>query len=128
ALIDEVQEVSRGLHPAALARGGLRPALRALVRNSPVPATLTVRCDERLPEPIEICTYYVVSEGIANVAKHAGAGQISISLAVDADQLRARIEDDGCGGARIGAGSGLIGLSDRVEALGGRLSLRSPPG
>ncbi|TML88667.1 MAG: GAF domain-containing sensor histidine kinase [Actinobacteria bacterium] len=128
SLLDEVRELSRGLHPALLSRGGLRPALGALARKSRLRVDLSVDIDPRPPAPIEIGVYYTVSEALTNAAKHAAASRIAVTVTADADVLRARIEDDGVGGAESSTGSGLIGLVDRIEALGGRFELQSPPG
>jgi signal transduction histidine kinase len=127
-VLDELREIARGLHPAALAEGGLRPALKTLARRSAVPVRLDVGLDRRLPEPIELAAYYVVAEALANAAKHAAATVLDVKVAADADILRVTVRDDGHGGADLTRGSGLVGLTDRVEALGGRLSLSSPPG
>jgi signal transduction histidine kinase len=127
-VLDELREIASGLHPAALAEGGLRLALNALASRSAVPVSLDVGVDRRLSEPIELAAYYVVAEALANVAKHAAATLIDVEVAADADTLRVRVRDDGHGGADPTRGSGLIGLTDRVEALGGSLSLHSPPG
>jgi len=127
-VIDELRELARGLHPAALAEGGLRPALTTLARRSAVPVRLAVQVDGRLPEPVELATYYVVAEALTNTVKHAHATVIDIEAAIDAQVLRVRVCDDGDGGAVTTGGSGLIGLTDRVEALGGRLTFTSPPG
>jgi signal transduction histidine kinase len=124
----ELHDLARGIHPATLARGGLPPAVKMLARRSAVPVRLDVRLDGRLPEPIEVAAYHVVAEALTNAAKHSGAASIAIEMAVDAGGLRLCVRDDGCGGADLTAGSGLVGLTDRVEALGGRLSLHSPPG
>jgi PAS domain S-box-containing protein len=128
AVLEDVRELSRGLHPALLSQAGLGPSLRALARKSPIPVSLDVDIPERPSESIEIAVYYVISEALANAAKHARAAEISVELASSADGIRARIEDDGIGGAEASAGSGLVGLIDRVEALGGRFALDSPPG
>jgi signal transduction histidine kinase len=127
-VVDELRELARGLHPAALADGGLRPALTTLARRSAVPVRLDVKVDGRLPEPVELATYYVVAEALTNTVKHAHATVIDIEAAVEAEVLRVRVCDDGDGGAVTARGSGLIGLTDRVEALGGRLTFTSPPG
>jgi GAF domain-containing protein len=129
-VLDELREIARGLHPAALAEGGLRPALMALAHRSAVPVRLDAKVDERLPEPIEIAAYYVVAEALTNTAKHAKASVIDVEVEVAADDgvLRVCVCDDGRGGAALSHGSGLVGLKDRVEALGGRFSMRSPPG
>jgi PAS domain S-box-containing protein len=128
ALLEDVRELSRGLHPALLSQAGLGRSLRALTRNLPVPVKLDVRVAERPSESIEIAVYYVISEALANVVKHARASEISVALRTVAGRIRGTIEDDGVGGAEAGAGSGLVGLIDRVEALGGRFALDSPPG
>jgi signal transduction histidine kinase len=126
--LEELHEIANGLHPAVLTKGGLRPALRALARRSAVPVDLTVRAGERLPEPVEIAAYYAVSEALTNAAKHAHASAAEVEVATGGDVLHVRVCDDGRGGAGLTGGSGLVGLKDRVEALGGRLSLHSPPG
>ena len=128
ATLEEVRELSRGLHPAQLARGGLRLALRALARRSQIPVQLDVEVGERAPAAIEIAVYYVVSEALTNAIKHSGASAVSVTVRADGAVVRAAIADDGAGGAVAGHGSGLMGLRDRVEALGGRLALDSPPG
>jgi signal transduction histidine kinase len=129
-VVDELRELARGLHPAALADGGLRPALKTLARRSAVPVRLDLDLDvdRRLPEPIELAAYYVVAEALANSVKHARASVIDVQAATGEGVLRVRVRDDGRGGADPTGGSGLIGLTDRVEALGGRLTLDSPPG
>jgi signal transduction histidine kinase len=126
-VVDELRELARGLHPAVLADGGLRPALKTLARRSAVPVRLDLHIDRRLPDPIELAAYYVVAEALANTVKHAQATSIEIHAAAGDGVLRVRVRDDGRGGADPSGGSGLIGLTDRVEALGGRLTLDSPP-
>jgi signal transduction histidine kinase len=126
--LDELRDLARGIHPSVLASTGLPTALRTLARRSPVPVRFDVELDGRLPEPVELAGYYVVAEALTNAAKHAGAAVIEIEVTVDAVELHLSIRDDGRGGADPAGGSGLIGLADRVEALGGRLSLHSPPG
>jgi signal transduction histidine kinase len=128
SLIDEVQELSRGVHPAQLAEGGLRAALRALARRSPLPIDVTIDVPERPPLSVETAVYYVVSEAIANAIKHSRATSVFVTVAGDASAIRATVTDDGVGGAELGVGSGLTGLSDRVNALAGRLSVVSPQG
>jgi signal transduction histidine kinase len=125
---EELREFARGIHPAILSEGGLRPALKTLARRSPIPVRVDVLTDGRLPEPIEVAAYYVVSEAFANAAKHANASNLSVEVEVNEDVLRLTIRDDGVGGADFARGSGLVGLKDRVEALGGRIKLRSEPG
>ena len=127
-MLEELQEIGRGLHPAILTEGGLRPALRALARRSVVPVVLDVRMPGRLPEPVETAAYYAVAEALTNTAKHADASAAKVEVAVGEGVLRVSVHDDGCGGAGFGRGSGLVGLKDRVEALGGRIRLDSPPG
>jgi signal transduction histidine kinase len=127
-VLDELREIANGLHPAVLTEGGLRPALKALARRSAVPVRLDVRVPGRLPEPAEIAAYYVVAEALTNAAKHARASVVDVEVAVGEGVLRVSVRDDGRSGADFAGGSGLVGLRDRVEALGGRLSLHSPPG
>ncbi|HZQ64557.1 MAG TPA: PAS domain S-box protein [Gaiellaceae bacterium] len=128
SVLDEVRELSRGLHPPLLTQGGLRPALRALVRKSPIRVELDVSIEARPPESVEIATYYVVSEALTNAAKHARASRVSVAVRSSDATLHAEVDDDGVGGAEASTGSGLVGLIDRVEALGGRFALDSPPG
>ncbi|WP_229887302.1 sensor histidine kinase [Streptomyces olivaceoviridis] len=128
AALDELRELSRGIHPAILSEGGLPPALRALARRTLLPVELDVDVPRRLPEPVEVAAYYVVSEALANTTKHAFASSVRISAHARDDALRLSVHDDGVGGAVAGRGSGLVGLTDRVEALGGTLTLDSPSG
>jgi signal transduction histidine kinase len=122
----ELRQLARGIHPAILVEAGLLAALKSLARESPVPVSLQVDLPGRLPEPVEAAVYFVVSEGLANVAKYAGADQVEVSVGIAGEQLRVQIADDGRGGADPKSGSGLRGLADRVAALGGRLDVRSP--
>jgi signal transduction histidine kinase len=124
----ELRELARGIHPAALAEGGLRPALRALARRSAVPVELEVRVEGRLPEQVEIAGYFAVAEALTNTAKHAHATVLTVTVQVDDGVLRIRVSDDGRGGADPGGGSGLVGLKDRIEALAGRFSVQTAPG
>jgi PAS domain S-box-containing protein len=124
----DLQELSRGIHPAILSKGGLGPALKTLARRSTVPVTLRVGVDRRLREPAEVAAYYVVTEGLTNVAKHAQASEVIVSAEVEGTNLRLSIEDDGTGCADSGRGSGLTGLVDRVEALGGTMAIASRAG
>jgi signal transduction histidine kinase len=128
SILDEVREISRGLHPSLLSNAGLGPAVRALARRSQMPVELDLRLDGRLAQPAEIAAYYVVSEALANAAKHSRATVVRIRVAALEDTLRVDISDDGIGGANLDSGSGLIGLVDRVEASGGRFSIESAPG
>ena len=127
-VVEELQEVSRGIHPAILSKGGLGPALKGLARRSAVPVELDVRVPHRLPEPVEVAAYYVVSEALTNAAKHARASGAEVCAEADDSLLRVSVGDDGVGGADPGRGSGLIGLRDRVEALGGKLEISSAAG
>jgi signal transduction histidine kinase len=126
--IDDLREISRGLHPAIVSEGGLRPALRGLGRRSSIPVEMQVRVDGRLPEVIEVGAYYVVSELLANAAKHAHGSVVEVDVEASLGTLRVRVRDDGIGGADPTRGSGLIGLRDRVEALGGTFFVHSPVG
>jgi signal transduction histidine kinase len=124
----ELQEISRGIHPVILSDSGVGPAVKALARRSPVPVDLDVRVAQRLPEQIEVAAYYVVSEMLTNAAKHANASAVHIEVETAGPVLRVSVSDDGTGGADPSNGSGLVGLRDRVEALGGTISMQSPPG
>jgi PAS domain S-box-containing protein len=127
--LDELQEISRGIHPAILTQGGLAAALRTLARRSAVPVQLDLRAGSRLlPEPVKVAAYYVVSEALTNSAKHANASAVHVTADAQDGVLELSIRDDGRGGADPSRGSGLIGLTDRVEALGGTLEVASPAG
>jgi signal transduction histidine kinase len=126
-VLDELREISRGIHPAILTEGGLGPALRTLARRSPIPVDLNLHTQGRLPEQIEVSAYYVVAEALTNAAKHAHATTATITVETDT-HLHVTIHDDGIGGADFTRGTGLLGLKDRAEALGGRLILHSTPG
>jgi len=128
SVCEELQDISRGIHPAILSRGGLGPALKMLARRCTVPVSLDLKVDRRLPETTEVAAYYVMSEALTNVAKHAQATEVTVSARLIDGNLELRVADDGVGGAGFGKGSGLIGLTDRVEALGGHLQVVSPPG
>jgi signal transduction histidine kinase len=125
--IEDVRQISRGLHPAVLSQCGLGPAVKALARRSPVPARLRVDIDGRLPEPVEIGAYYIICEALANAAKHAKATVVEVSIEQRGQFLELAVRDDGVGGAD-GSGPGLAGLSDRIRALAGTMQLLSPPG
>jgi signal transduction histidine kinase len=128
AAVAELQDFSRGIHPAVLSMRGLGPALRTLARRSAVPVDLDVTTNARCPEPIEIAVYYVASEALANAMKHAQASRIEISLTTRNGSLLLSVRDDGVGGANPARGSGLAGLADRVEALGGSIRVHSAAG
>jgi signal transduction histidine kinase len=125
--LDELRELAHGIHPAILSQGGLGLAVETLAARSPVPVTLDVT-HERLPEPVEVAGYFVVSEALTNVAKYAQASAVIVALGRTNEMLVVEVRDNGIGGATASAGSGLRGLTDRVEALGGRLLVTSPAG
>ena len=125
---DDLQEISRGIHPAILSRGGLGPALKALARRSTIPVELHLDVHRRLPESVEVASYYVVAEALTNAAKHSRASVVKVGVSCEPTSLRVSVEDDGIGGADSHRGSGLIGLVDRVEALGGQLQISSLEG
>jgi signal transduction histidine kinase len=127
-VVEELQEMSRGIHPAILSRGGLTPALKTLARRSAVPVDLHLGAEDRLPEAMEVALYYVVSEALTNAAKHARAETVSVTLDIDDRAVHLVVTDDGVGGADTTKGSGLIGLRDRVAALGGRIDITSAAG
>jgi signal transduction histidine kinase len=125
--LDELRELARGIHPAILSDRGLGPALEALVARASVPVELEAPC-ERLPERVEAAAYYLVAEALTNAARHARASAVNVRLRCVADRLEIEVRDDGVGGADVLSGSGLRGLADRVEALGGHLAVDSTPG
>jgi signal transduction histidine kinase len=127
-VVQDIQEISRGIHPAILSKGGVGPALRTLARRSAIPVELDAIDVRRLPGRVEVASYFVVSEALTNAAKHSDASVVHISFEVTGSVSRLSIRDDGVGGAEPRAGTGLIGLRDRVEALGGTLEVTSPPG
>jgi signal transduction histidine kinase len=126
--LDELREISRGIHPAILSEGGLGPALKTLARRAAVPVGLDLRIDDEPPDVVAVAAYYAVSELLTNTAKHARATTVSIAVTSAEGALRIVARDDGIGGADPARGSGLVGLRDRIEALGGTISLRSPKG
>ena len=127
-VFDQVREISHGIHPAILSESGLTPALKALARRSAVPVELDLCSRRRLPGHVEVAAYYAVSEALANAAKHAHASAVQIELDTPNTVVRLAIRDDGIGGADPARGSGLTGLRDRIEALGGTLDVTSPAG
>src|SRR5262249_10883297 len=143
SVLEDVRELSRGLHPPLLSRAGLLPPLRALARRSPIPVEIDVDLRERPPASVETALYYVVSEALTNAIRHSHAETISVTVETDhggvpfgigldgsrtVTNVYATVVDDGVGGAELAEGSGLIGLADRVDALGGRFALESPAG
>lgn len=127
-LYADLQELSRGMHPAILSKGGLVPAIRTLARRSPVPVELELHVEARLPESVEVAAYYVVAESLTNAAKYAEAEVVTVCAIADEAGLRLSVTDDGVGGAVAGGGSGLVGLRDRVEALSGEFGVVSTAG
>ena len=127
-VFNQVREISRGIHPAVLSEGGLTPALNALARRSAVPVELDLGTGRRLPDQVEVAAYYAVSEALANATKHAHASAVHVDLDTPDTVVRLAIRDDGIGGADPAKGSGLTGLRDRVEALGGTFDVTSPAG
>jgi signal transduction histidine kinase len=125
---EELREISRGIHPAILSKGGLVPALKTLARRSAVAVELELAVDRRLGESAEVAAYYVAAEALTNAAKHARASLVTVRVETDDVSLHLLIRDDGIGGADLSKGSGLIGLMDRVEALGGRMQISSRAG
>jgi signal transduction histidine kinase len=125
AALEELRELAQGIHPAVLTEHGLGPALKTLAARSPLPVELQQVPDERLPAPVEAAAYFVVSEALANVAKHAHASAAAVSVTCEHGSLVVEVEDDGVGGAEPRTGSGLAGLADRVHALDGRLTIES---
>jgi signal transduction histidine kinase len=126
--LDELREIARGIHPAILSEGGLGPALKTLARRAPVPMTVDVRIDDVVPDGVAVAAYYSISELVANTAKHAHASGFDVKVSAADACLRIVARDDGVGGADPARGSGLVGLRDRVEALGGTIVVRSPTG
>jgi signal transduction histidine kinase len=126
--LDELREISRGIHPAILSEGGISPALKMLARRSAIPVEVDLRVDSRLPPPVEVAAYYVVSEALTNAVKHADASVAYVDVYPQDGQLHLSVRDDGAGGADLAKGSGLIGLADRIQALGGTITIDSPPG
>lgn len=126
--LEELREIAHGIHPGRLASGGLRLALKTLSRRAPMPVAIELGTLDRFPEHVEMSAYYVVAEALTNAAKHANASAATVELEATEDVLRLSVSDDGVGGADFGRGTGLLGLKDRVEALGGRILLDSPRG
>ena len=124
----ELRELARGIHPAVLTETGLGGAVQALAERSGVATTITEVPARRYPAPIEATAYFVVSEALANVAKHAAAGGAEVAIRRQDGRILVRVTDDGIGGARTDTGSGLRGLADRVASVGGTLHIDSPPG
>jgi signal transduction histidine kinase len=126
--VTELQEISRGVHPAVLSRGGLAAALKMLARRSAVPVNLDIALEHQLPEPVQVAAYYVVAEGLTNTAKHAQASQVTVRAQTIGAEFKLSICDDGIGVADSRRGSGLVGLKDRIEVIGGQMLITSNPG
>jgi signal transduction histidine kinase len=126
--LDELRDLARGLHPAVLTDRGLGPALNDLAARAPVAVEVAALPGKRLPEPVETAAYYFLAEALTNVVRHAHATIVTVSVTRTGDRARIEVRDDGTGGADPGHGSGLRGLAERLEALGGCLELDSPPG
>jgi signal transduction histidine kinase len=126
--LDELREIARGIHPAVVSGHGLAVALGELAARAPVPVNLSVEIEGRLPEEVEVAAYYLISESLANIGKYAQASSATIEVARGNGHIRVEVVDDGIGGADTEGGSGLRGLADRVETLGGRLQVWSPRG
>ena len=126
--LDELRELARGLHPAVLTDRGLGAAVATLADRAPFPVEIATMPDERLPEPVEAGAYYLIAEALTNVAKYASASTVRVAVTASNGSLEVEVSDDGIGGADPAAGSGLRGLADRVEALGGTLTVTSPAG
>jgi signal transduction histidine kinase len=127
-VVDDLSEIARGIHPAILSDGGLGPALKTLARRAALEVELDVAALGRLPEPVEVAAYYVVSEALTNATKHANASVAVVTAEARGGGLRVRVRDNGAGGADPSRGSGLVGLKDRIEALGGTFAVHSPAG
>ena len=121
--LKNLQEISRGIHPAILSKGGLKPAIKALARRSAVAVEMDLQVEDRLPQQVEVAAYYVVSEALTNVAKYAHASVVHVDVHATDSIIELAVRDDGIGGADATRGSGLVGLKDRVEALGGTLTI-----
>jgi signal transduction histidine kinase len=126
--LEDLRELARGLHPAVLSDRGLRAAVEMLAGRSPVPVEIAAIPEQRLPEPVEAAAYYLIAEALTNVTKYAGASAVRVGVSAGEDTVVVEVSDDGVGGADPSGGTGLRGLADRVEALGGSLAVSSPEG
>jgi signal transduction histidine kinase len=127
-VLEELRTIASGLHPAALSHGGLAPALSTLARRCPVPVVLDLRLPGAVADSVEVAAYYVIAESVTNTTKHAEASRIDVTVELRDGRLRVCVRDDGVGGADPACGSGLVGLKDRIEAMGGTMTLDSPAG
>jgi signal transduction histidine kinase len=128
SVLEALVETARGIHPAILSQGGLAAALKGLARRSAVPVELDACIDVKVPDEVEVAAYYVAAEALTNAAKHARASLVHMDVTTDGGTLTLMVRDDGVGGADPGGGSGLVGLHDRVEALGGKIKIDSSVG
>ena len=128
AALAELRELTQGIHPTILTERGLPTALDELCRRAALPAQLQLDLDRRLPDRVESAAYFVVSEALTNAAKHSHASEVRVTAGCSGEVLIVEVADDGIGGADVGSGTGLRGLADRVEALGGTLTVTSPLG
>jgi signal transduction histidine kinase len=126
--LEELRELARGLHPAVLTDHGLEPALRSLANRAPFLVEVVGVPPQRLDEGVEAAVYYVVAESLTNAIKHADASEARVEIATTDKEVTLAIRDNGSGGAHMDGGSGLRGLADRIEALGGQLGVESPSG
>jgi signal transduction histidine kinase len=126
--LDELREISRGIHPAILSEGGLGPALKTLARRTPLPVEFDIRIEGELTDGAEVAAYYAVSEIVTNAVKHAKASIVNVDVSCADGVLQIVARDDGIGGADPARGSGLVGLCDRIEAVGGTILVQSPRG
>ena len=124
-LLDQLREIAHGIHPAILSESGLKPALNTLAHRSPIPVELNVRADAGLPEEVELAAYYIVAEALTNTAKYSHASLVHVLVETRGRTLRIAVRDDGVGGADPARGTGLLGLTQRAEAIGGTVSLHS---
>ena len=124
-LLDQLREIAHGIHPAILSESGLKPALNTLAHRSPIPVELNVRADAGLPEEVELAAYYIVAEALTNTAKYSHASMVHVHVETRGRTLRIAVRDDGVGGADPARGTGLLGLKERAEAIGGTVSLHS---
>ena len=127
-VVEDLREIARGIHPAILSEGGLGPALKTLARRAAIPVELDASVPGRLPEPVEVAAYYVVSEALTNATRHANASVVWVTVEERDGRMWLSVRDDGAGGADPLRGSGLTGLRDRIEALGGTFAVHSPDG
>lgn len=125
-LVDQLREIAHGIHPAILSENGLKPALKTLAQRSPIPVELEVHTETALPDEVELAAYYIVAEALTNTAKYSHASLVHVLVETRDRTLRIGVRDDGVGGADPARGTGLLGLRERAEAIGGTVALHSP--